>query len=274
MGKKEVVKTGRPIPGFSLNKAGVKVSDGKIKSLISDYIAGDGYAAGYRKITAYLVDDKNLIINHKKVYRLCKELGILRAQRKIFTKAPRKLAKKAIVTASNQLWEIDIKYGRIHSSGRFFFQASIIDVFDRNIIAYHLGLTCKTKQIILALEEALQKRNLVDKSEMLVIRTDNGPQFVSKAFAKALKKRNMVHERIPVATPNMNAHIEAFHSILEAECYAINEFISFEDAYTKIDQFMRLYNERRKHGSLKYKSPMQFYLMHQQNATKANANVA
>jgi putative transposase len=50
-----------------------------------------------------LVDYKHLVINHKKVYLLCKELGVLRAQRKIFAKAPRKLAKKATVTASDEL---------------------------------------------------------------------------------------------------------------------------------------------------------------------------
>lgn len=205
---------------------------------------------------------------------MCKELGVLRAQRPIFAQIPRRLARKTLVTASNELWEIDIKYGHIHSSGRFLFQASIIDVFDRSIIAYHLGLACKADQIVVALEGALKKRNLLEKDKKPVIRTDNGLQFISKVFAKAMKKYNMVLERIPVATPNMNAHIEAVHSILEAECYAINEITLFQDAYVKINQFIRFYNERRKHGSLGYKSPMKFYFIHQQNTSKALEYVA
>lgn len=83
-----------------------------------------------------------------------------------------------------------------------------------------------------------------------IVRIDNGPQFTAKIFERACKKSNIIHERIPVRTPNINAHTESFHSFLEAECYAIHEFNSFRDAYKKIAAFMRLYNGRRKHGSL------------------------
>ena len=107
-------------------------------------------------------------------------------------------------------------------------------MFDRNVIAYQLGLTCKATQIVLKLEETLKSRTLLGKDKIPVVRTDNGPQFVSKVFEDALKKYNIVCERIPVATPNMNAHIEAFHSILEAECYAIHEFTSFQKPTLKL----------------------------------------
>lgn len=82
-------------------------------------------------------------------------------------------------------------------------------MFDRNVIAYHPGLTCKAVQIVLRLEETLRRCNLFGKDKMLVVRTDNGPPLVLKAFEDALIKYKMVHERISVATPNMNTHIEA-----------------------------------------------------------------
>ncbi len=66
----------------------------------------------------------------------------------------------------------------------------------------------------------------------------------------------MKHERIPVKTPNMNAHIESFHSILEEECYGINEFHSYIEAYSIISNNMKYYNLRRWHGSLNYKTPL------------------
>ncbi|MFU2108891.1 integrase core domain-containing protein [Paenibacillus larvae] len=34
----------------------------------------------------------------------------------------------------------------------------------------------------------------------------------------------MEHERIPPKTPNMNAHIESFHQLLQDECLARYEF--------------------------------------------------
>jgi len=73
-------------------------------------IAGDGFPYGYKKLTIHLKEDYGLIINHKKVYRLCKELNILRPQRKINPLRPKKLAKREKVTAPNQQWQADVKY--------------------------------------------------------------------------------------------------------------------------------------------------------------------
>ncbi|MEW5954903.1 MAG: IS3 family transposase, partial [Bacillota bacterium] len=71
------------------------------------------------------------MINNKKVYRLCKELDILAPQRRIKVKHPRCLAINRQVTASDQLWEIDVKYGYIAAEDRFFYMMCIIDVYDR-----------------------------------------------------------------------------------------------------------------------------------------------
>jgi len=91
------------------------------------------------KLTIALKKYKNLIINKKKVYRLCKELDILRSQRIIKPKHPKKTARNKTVTGSNQLWQLNIKYGCIVGEDRFFFVLSYIDVFDRSIVYYHMG---------------------------------------------------------------------------------------------------------------------------------------
>ncbi|SHJ36809.1 HTH-like domain-containing protein, partial [Lutispora thermophila DSM 19022] len=59
-----------------------------------------------------LREDYGLIINHKKVYRLCKELDILRPQRKIREKSPKHLAKKETVSAPNGFFPelVEIKH--------------------------------------------------------------------------------------------------------------------------------------------------------------------
>ena len=36
------------------------------------------------------------------------------------------------------------------------------------------------------------------------IRTDNGPQLTSNLFEKVVNELGVIHERIPVKTPNMN----------------------------------------------------------------------
>ena len=65
------------------------------------------------------------MINHKKVYRLCKELDILRPQRKTYPNRPRNLAKREKVTDSNQLWQMDVKYGYIEETKQFFVSVNI-----------------------------------------------------------------------------------------------------------------------------------------------------
>jgi putative transposase len=112
----------------------------RLKSSSWKSSAGDGYPYGYKKLTASMQEDYGLNINHKKVYRLCKELDVLLPQRKVNPKHPRKLAKRIEVTGSNQLWQMDLKYGYIAGMDRFFFMMSIIDVYDRCIVGYHIGL--------------------------------------------------------------------------------------------------------------------------------------
>ncbi|WP_420841077.1 transposase [Anaerosalibacter massiliensis] len=145
-------------------------------------IKDEGLCYGYYKITILLRRKFNLIINKKKVYRLCKKLNILRPQRKIKPKHPRRIAINREITTSNSLWEVDVKYGYINGEDRFFYIAYFIDIYDRSIVDYHIGLSCKTENIIITLKRALMRRNLNNKKIELVIRSDNGSQFISNKF--------------------------------------------------------------------------------------------
>ena len=259
------VSEGRPAPGYSFTEDGRKVSDEQIKEFLLEEIAGDGFNYGYRKLTKRLRRQYKLVINKKKVYRLCKELGILRPQRKKKTQHPRKLARNHTITDSNQLWEADIKYGYIEGEDRFFFVLSIIDVYDRGIVAYHNGLSCTAKDAIQALQQALLRRQQFSGETKPVIRTDNGPQFVSHAFEEFCEKYQIEHERIPPRTPNMNAHIESFHRIFEDDCLSRWQFETYAQAYEAVTDFMVFYNERRMHSSILDLSPQEFYEQNKQN---------
>ncbi len=265
---------GRPRTDFSYSLDGKKISNDQIKEWLCELVCGDGFPYGYKKLTAALVEDYFLVINHKKVYRLCKELNILKPQRIIRPKHPKRLAQRIEVTGPNQLWEMDIKYGYIHGEDRFFFQLSIIDVFDRCVIDYHLGLTCTAKDACRVLRNALKKRGIKPGMIMPLVRTDNGPQFISNLFREVCRKLGVIHERIPVKTPNMNAHIEAFHSILEDDCYSRNQFESYAEAYEQISWYMDYYNQRRRHGSIKNMAPEKYHQAIMSKSIKTKALVA
>lgn len=253
--------TGRPIPGFSYHVHGHKVSDVQIKRYLMRLIQGPDSAFGYRKLTVLLRRKYQLVINKKKVYRLCKALKILHPQREVTNRPPKQIAKNRAVNGPNQLWQMDIKYGYIAGERRHFYLASIIDVFDRNIVAYHKGKSCLKTDIIQILQKGILKRGVNPQEQNLVIRTDNGPQFLSKDFHEYCKRMNVEHERIPNQTPNMNAYIESFHSILERECYLRHCFETFEQAYAEVDRFIRYYNNRRIHGSLQDWPPKDYLKM-------------
>ena len=134
---------GRPILGYSRDTSSNMVSDEQVKEWLMELISGEEQIYGYRKLAKCLRIQHKLIINKKKVYRLCKELGILKKQRQLVAKHPRRLARNRTIMNVNQLWEVEIKYGYIAGEDRCFYLMSIIDVYDRVIIDYHMGLTCE-----------------------------------------------------------------------------------------------------------------------------------
>jgi putative transposase len=253
-------RCGRPIPGYSFTTKGEMVSDECIKELLLAAIDGDGYPYGYRKLTAWLRREHGLRINKKKVYRLCRELGILQTQRRLRPRLPkRKVAMNREITGINQLWETDIKYGYIASERRFFFVQTVIDVYDRMVLDYHIGLSCTAEEAAMSVLGAWRRRADEIGDATVTVRSDNGPQFLSHRFQAGCQELGFEHECIPVRTPNKNAHIEAFHSILENECFRRYEFDSFLDAYVTVVGFMDYYNHRRLHGSIGDVPPAEYH---------------
>ncbi|WP_211297047.1 DDE-type integrase/transposase/recombinase, partial [Paenibacillus castaneae] len=248
---------GRPVPGYSFTVTGEKVSDEQIKEWLLELIEGEEHVYGYKLLAHCIRNQRELPLNKKKAYRLCNELDILQKQRKRIPAHPRRLPKNRVVTGANQLWQMDIKYGYVIGQERFFFVLSIIDVFDRVVVGQYRGPVCEAKHAVQTLYGALQNR-IESGDTMPVIRTDNGPQFVSKLFGDTCESLEVVHERIPPRTPNMNAYIESFHSLLERDLFSLKSFMTFEEAYEALDHYMDFYNNRKMHGSLKLMPPVKF----------------
>ncbi|MDR5605724.1 IS3 family transposase [Paenibacillus larvae] len=74
-----VHRRGRPAPGYSCTQDGKPVSDEQICEWIMELLADEYTSAyGYRKLTKVLRRQHRLVINKKKVYRLCKQMNVLR----------------------------------------------------------------------------------------------------------------------------------------------------------------------------------------------------
>lgn len=246
------------MPGYSLDQQGKKVSDKTIANILKLYRSKVEFvnAGGCRKLSKYLYRDYGYIVNHKKVYRLCKENKLLLPLRKKVSKVSgKRISCNRTISKPNELWELDIKYGYIHGEDRVYFMLIIIDVFVRYVVNYHIGMSCTGKDLVLALNRAIDRHKV--NASQLVIRSDNGTQMTSKAFIKNVEDYNneIIHELIPPATPNKNAHIESFNSILEIEFLQVRYFSSYSQAYKETVEFIDKYNTERIHGSLKWNTP-------------------
>ncbi len=269
-------KRGRPVPGYSFTTTRVRIPDKQMEEYLMEAVEGDGATYGIKNLTHFLKVNHHIKINHKKVGRLCRKLGLLLPQRKGNPTYPKRLVRNRIITAPNQLWQVDIKYGMISETRRFFFVACAIDVLDRSIVGHYRGQRCTAKDITTMLEEALFRRGVSTPpsgENQLIIRTDNGPQFVSNLFGAFCEGHHLLHERIPPRSPNYNAYIESFFSIMERDLFRRFEFEYFEEAYYEVDEFMTFYNERRFHGSLKRMAPLQFHETYRETGYPVDMNI-
>lgn len=262
---------GRPNSLVSKTSDGKVVADLEVISALRSLRARVEFqnGGGYRKMTKYLGRIYGFVLNKKKVYRLCKENGLLlpRGSKKIQRRTP--ISINRTVTSPFRLWELDIKYGYIHGERRFFFLMAIIDVYLRYIVGYHIGLRCLGDDLVRTLKLAMTSMGQVD-SDQLVIRMDNGPQMKSNAMFKFASENSnkIIHELIPVRTPNKDAHIESFYSILETECFQVNIFESYLDGYRRTSDFIKFYQTQRIHGSLQDRTPEECLALYRKGQLK------
>ena len=79
--------------------------------------------------------------------------------------------------------------------------------------------------------------------EGLVLKTDNGPQYISKELRSALKFLGINLEYIRKHTPEDNGDIESFHNSIKTDYIGPNEFRNFNDASIEVEKAFYDYNE-------------------------------
>ena len=116
---------GRKIPGSTINRNGEIIPDERIREILHRYRQQKEFrnGGGYRKLTYYIQRDYGYYINHKKIYRLCKEEKLLlpRKRKNRRDKNHSIPFMNRVITAPFQLWELDMKYGYIPGEQRFFY---------------------------------------------------------------------------------------------------------------------------------------------------------
>lgn len=223
---------------------------------IKDILSHEFIDCGYRLMASYLKRD-GYLINHKKLYRIMKQANMLKLEHRIDRSGSgRKFVKfrKVITSRPMECLEMDIKMVWVPIVGKNAYLLSIIDVHTRRILKDYFSFSIKQKQVISFLSSVLEE---YQHPESVVIRSDNGSQFIAKSVREYLGLIGVNQEFTHVATPEENAHIEAYHGILKKEVFQRFEYNTFGEIEQILKRYMVFYNNVRLHGLLGRITPME-----------------
>ena len=231
---------------------------GKGKTRISEEIeteivkiASNRTTYGYRRIWAML-RNKDMKVNVKTVRRIMRKNGLALP----FAMHKNRTRRMDLTNpdAQNRLWETDIDYVSTARDGMVYLM-SIKDCFSKAWISYELSRSCMVKDCIEAMEKAYAIREPDGKSMSLILRTDNGPQYIAGEFRDSMKILGTGQEYVQKQAPEDNGDIESFHNSLKTDYIWVTDIEVLEDAQKLMEYTFNNYNTIRPHSSIDYLAP-------------------
>jgi transposase InsO family protein len=217
---------------------------------------------GYRRVTHQLRQEGRPV-NHKKVLRLMRESDLLcRTMRKWvrttdshhhFPRYPNRIQGMAI-SRLNQVWLSDITYIRVRTG--FVYLAAILDAYSRRVIGYAISTGLDTALTLEALRMAIVQRR---PGSGVIHHSDQGVQYASGAYVDELKSHGFEISMAGTGNPYENAMAESFFKTLKYEEVYLYEYETSTDVLARLPYFIEeVYNRKRLHSSLGYRSPQDF----------------
>ena len=166
------------------------------------------------------------------------------------------LVKGLILTAANQVWVSDITY--IETKAGFVYLHLVTDAYSKKIMGWCLSPSLHADATISALQMAI--RNAGGDLKGLIHHSDRGCQYCCEKYVKLLQDNGIEISMTQDGDPRDNAIAERVNGILKTEWLYDDHFIGFEDAYRRVAEVINLYNNKRPHLSLNYKTPAEAHL--------------
>lgn len=160
------------------------------------------------------------------------------------------LIKEMKITRPNQVWVSDITYISLFKGHCYL--ALITDAYSRKIVGYDISDSLELAGCLRALKRALRQ---LKPGESLIHHSDRGVQYCSYAYVDLLKKNKI---NISMTEENHcyeNAIAERVNGILKDEFYLDQCFLNTRYAKKASISAVDLYNNKRLHLSLNYKTP-------------------
>ncbi len=225
------------------------VDESRVIKSIKEILAHEFIDCGYQIMTKYL-QQNGYNINHKKVYRIMSNAKLLKPNSRIRRNGGgRKFVRfrKVYTKHPMECLEMDIKMIWVPNMGKNAYLLSVIDVHTRKILGYTLAFNVKQKEVIELLSTILDN---YPTPESLVIRSDNGSQFIATNVRDYIHMLGFEQEFTHVATPEENAHIEAYHGNLKRDIFDRIDYRTFGEIEQIIKRYVPFYNNERLHGMI------------------------
>jgi putative transposase len=214
-------------------------------------LAGQYPRYGYRRIHVFLAR-AGQVMSADRVYRLWRQYGLQvprkRPRKRATVARPRPLA----ASAANQVWAYDFVFDAC-ANGQQLKCLTIIDEFTRECLAIDVAGSIRSGRVIENLSRLISVHGAPCH-----LRSDNGPEFVSRAVLRWLTESKIATALIDPGKPWQNGSNESFNGKFRDECLSMQWFKNRIDAKILIEEFRRQYNEVRPHSSLGQLTPHQF----------------
>ena len=219
---------------------------------------------GYRRLTA-LLQREGWHVNSKRVHRLCRSEGLKVRQITRNKRAPGSSMNACSKRKSdhiNDVWTWDFVFDRT-TSGTTLKWLSLVDEHTRECLALKVDRGLTSEDVINTLADLFKTRGVPK-----CIRSDNGPEFISKAIRTWLERLGIEVLYIAPGSPWENGYVESFHSKIRDEFLARELFENLRAAQAQTAAWRDDYNHHRPHSSLNYQTPTEFAARCGASATK------
>ena len=205
-------------------------------------------------------------VNHKRIYRLYREANLaVRKRRK--AKYPSALRQPLQAAhAPNEVWSMDFVSDALANARRIRC-LTVADDFTHECVDIAVDHGISGKYVTRVLDQAACFRGYPK-----AVRTDNGPEFTSRAFIAWTQQHGIRHLLIQPGKPMQNGYVESFNGKFRDECLNEHWFTSLPQSRDIIANWRRDYNEVRPHSSCGRIPPAKFAANHrQQQEIEANS---
>lgn len=206
---------------------------------------------GFGLCFLHLRNVKGFRWNHKRVYRIYKELELnmrIKPKKRIVREKPKPLR---VPLAPNEIWSMDFMHDQL-SDGRSFRLFNVLDDYNREGLGIEVDFSLPSIRVIRSLEQIMEWRG-----KPKVLRCDNGPEYISQTLLAWAKSQGIAMEHIQPGKPQQNAYVERYNRTVRYDWLAHTLFESIEEVQEYATRWLWVYNNERPNMALGGITPKQ-----------------